>query len=90
MGFQIDPASPPALEDLLLVAVPAEDEGPRTDLSVLASPQMTRSTAGLDNDLATWIDLQASEGDPAARGFATRPPAFTLVRQPVRIRAASE
>ncbi|QYZ68156.1 caspase family protein [Neotabrizicola shimadae] len=90
IGLLIDPASPPALEDLLLVAVPASEDGPRTDLSVLASPQMTRSTAGADDGLSLWIDVQLTEDDAVARGFAARPPAFTLIRQPVRIRAGTE
>jgi hypothetical protein len=90
IGLLIDPASPPAMEDLLLVAVPASEDGPRNDLSVLASPQMTRSTAGADDGLSLWIDVQLTEDDAVARGFAARPPAFTLIRQPVRIRAGTE
>lgn len=90
IGLQIEPGSLPAIEELMLVAVPAEEDRPHTDLSVLAVPQMTRSTAGLDEDLPTWLDLQLTEGDARARGFAARPPAFTLIRQPVRIRAEAD
>lgn len=90
IGLMIEPGSPPAMEELLLVAVPAEEDRPRTDLTGLAAPQTTRAAAGADAPLTAWIDTALTGADGTTRGFSARPPAFTLIRQPVRIRAGAD
>lgn len=88
IGLQISAGSVPAMEELLIVAVPADGDRARTDLSLLAAPEMTRARAGGDAPLAAWLDARLSGDEGMMRGFATRPPAYVIFRQPVRIRAA--
>lgn len=81
-GLQITPDSTASLEEIWVIAVAADDTGPRSDLSVLASPGQSRAT-GLGNGVA-WLQQQLAD-DTTTRGFAMRPPPFVMLRQTVRI-----
>lgn len=88
-GLQIAPDSLPAIEEIWVVAVPVREDGPRTDLTVLATPAPTRSLGGGASDpLVRWIDGQLRDDDEGTRGFSPRPSPFNLIRKTVRITTA--
>ncbi|WP_435257471.1 caspase family protein [Thioclava sp. FR2] len=85
-GMQIAPDSFPAVEEIWVVAVPVEEDGPRTDLTVLATPLSTRDVkAGAKDSLVNWIDRQMIDENEGTRGFAPKPSPFNLIRKTVRI-----
>ena len=81
-GLQIDPDTPPGVEEVWIIAVPADPEGPRADLTMLANPGQSR--AGAASDAVLWLDRQL-DGDAALRGFSAKPAPFALLRETVRI-----
>ncbi|MEF3048813.1 caspase family protein [Pseudotabrizicola sp. L79] len=86
-GLQIAPDSPPAIEELWVLAVPATEDGPRTDLTQLATPTATRAVAtGAGAPLMQWMDRQLADDGEGTRGFAPKPTPFNLIRKTVRIR----
>ena len=81
-GLQIEPGSTAGLEEIWLIAVPADPTGPRADLSDLASGAATRASRA--SGTANWL-LGQMDGEVTTRGFAMTPPPFVLIRQVVRI-----
>ncbi|MFC3181345.1 caspase family protein [Cypionkella sinensis] len=77
-GFQIDPDSPPADEDILVLAVPVDPGAARVDLTLLADPAATRGAGD-------WFSNRL-DADTATRSFSTKPPPLLMIRQTVRIR----
>lgn len=89
-GVQITKGTGPAREELWIIAVPAEeDSGQTSDLTLLATPQMTRAFPFRAPDAAAWFTAQMD--DPAnaerTRGFSLRPPPYTLIRKTLRVEA---
>jgi len=78
-GLQIAKGSPPALEELFVVAVPVDPDSDRVDLTALADPAVDRGTAGPQ---VAWFQDRLQPG--VTRGFSTKLP-LVLLRQPVRI-----
>lgn len=79
-GLRIDPGSVAAVEDLLVLAVPVKPGDARIDLTGLAEPGPARA--------GNWFSAQLN-GD-ATRGFSTKPPALTMLRQLVRVLPAQQ
>lgn len=79
-GLRIDPTSPATQEDLLVLAVPVIPGAQRVDLTGLADPGAARA--------GDWFSAQLN-GDPT-RGFSTKPPNLTMLRQLVRIMPAPQ
>lgn len=85
-GFQIAAGTAPALEELLVVAVPVAEDGARVDLTRLAEPQMNRGFAGAASAVEGWFeDRVEPPDDMVSRGFTARPPAVMITRQVVRV-----
>lgn len=90
IGFRVSAPGGLALEELVILAVPAEPGRPRTDLSALARE------GGAARSLAPspLLDFLAAAVDPgrAARGFTpaaapAAPEALTVLRTPLAVRA---
>jgi hypothetical protein len=88
-GMQMAPNLPPAMEELLVLAVPASEDAARVDLTRLAAPEMTRAFAGAASPVEGWIEdrIQPPEGE-TTRGFSLRPQALMMIRQVVRVTAS--
>lgn len=85
-GMQVAPDSLPSVEEIWIIAVPVEEDGPRTDLTVLATPLSTREVkAGAKDPLVQWMDQQMTDENEGTRGFAPKPSPFNLIRKTVRI-----
>lgn len=85
-GVQITPGTGPAREELWIIAVPADADSPQTsDLTLLATPQMTRAFPFAAPDAATWftdrMEVEDAPDAPRTRGFAPKPPPYTLIRK---------
>lgn len=77
-GFQIDANSPPADEDILVLAVPVEPGAARVDLTPLADAAATRGAGD-------WFSNRLNPDAPT-RSFSTKPAPLLMIRQTVRIR----
>ena len=79
-GVVITPG-PAAIDQIFVLAVPAEPGVARVDLTRLAEPDTPRGT-----DTAGWF-AATLEPDPntASRGFSSKPAALFLLRQMVRV-----
>ena len=73
-GFQIDPDSPPADEDILVLAVPVEAGAARVDLTALADPAVTRGGAD-------WFANHLDPDATTTRSFSTKPAPLLMIRQ---------
>ncbi|MGL6209552.1 MAG: hypothetical protein ACRC14_06965, partial [Paracoccaceae bacterium] len=83
VGLRIDPDSGAVLEELMVLGVPVEPEGPRVDLTRLAEPSMSRAFASASGEVVLWFEGRM---DPVqARGFSAKP-GLVLIRQAVRVR----
>jgi hypothetical protein len=89
VGLMIEPASPPGLEEIWILAVPVDPDAPRVDLTRLATPGMTRAYAGASSDLALWLEGRM-DPDNRTRGLSLKPAALTMIRQVVRLTPRSE
>ena len=87
-GLQIGGATP-ALEELMILAVPVDPDAARVDLTRLAEPAATRSMGGRAQAMTDWIDGRLQD-DMMTRGFSAKPADLILVRQAVRIRPGDE
>lgn len=87
-GLEVSADTPFAQEDLMVLAVPADPEGDRVDLTRLATPAMARAYASAASGVELWFETMAAGDGRQNRGFALRPPALHLLRQPIRIQAA--
>ena len=86
VGMQIVEGSVAGLEEIWVLAVPADPDAPRVDLTRLASPERTRDmTAGTD-PMTDWLDARLDEDDTAQRGFSLKPAPLTMLRQLVRLK----
>jgi hypothetical protein len=83
VGLMIEPASPPGLEEIWVLAVPVDPDAPRVDLTGLASPATLRDLAQ-PSDMATWIGGRL-DPDSRTRGFSLKPAPLTMLRQMVRL-----
>lgn len=81
-GFQIDANSPPADEDILVLAVPVEPGAARVDLTTLADPAATRGAGD-------WYSNRLNP-DTTTRSFSTKPAPLMMIRQTVRIRPSPQ
>lgn len=85
VGLQIAPGSAAGLEEIWVLAVP-EGDGPRVDLTRLASPEMTRDFAGASDGMTMWLEGRMIDPDEAAmRGFSLKPSPLAMIRQVVRL-----
>jgi metacaspase-1 len=85
VGLQIAPGSL-GLEEIWVLAVPEEQDGPRVDLTRLASPEMTRAFAGASSPMAMWLEGRMIDPEEAAsRGFSVKPAPLAMIRQVVRL-----
>ena len=82
VGLQIEDDSAAGLEEIWVLAVPADPDAPRVDLTRLARPETTRA-AGADA-MVLWLEGRL---DPEARsrGFTLKPAPLVMLRQMVRL-----
>jgi hypothetical protein len=85
VGLQVEPGSPPGLEEIWVLAVPVDPDMPRVDLTRLATPQMTRAFAGGSDEMTLWLEGRMTDEETATRGFTLKPAPLTLLRQVVRL-----
>lgn len=83
-GLVIAPGSSPAIEELVLAAVPVDPDGDRVDLTRLVSEETTRAGEG-DTAAENWLAARLAGEEETTRGFSARPAAVMMVRQPVRL-----
>ncbi len=81
-GFQIDQNSPPADEDILVLAIQVEPGAARVDLTLLADPAATRGAGD-------WYSNRLNP-DTTTRSFSTKPAPLLMIRQAVRVRPAPQ
>ncbi len=82
VGLMIEPGSAAGLEEIWVLAVPADPAAPRVDLTRLAAPERARE-AGSDA-MSLWLEGRL---DPEARsrGFTLKPAPLVMLRQMVRL-----
>ena len=81
-GLQIAAGSVHGSDEVMVLAVPAEPDSPRADLTQLASPDPTRGGP------AGWF---ADQLDPTTtRGFTAKPPELAMMRQVIRLSPAEK
>ena len=86
VGLQIEPGQMAGLEEIWVLAVPADPDAPRVDLTRLASPDATRDFAGGSDPMTLWLDGRLADPDEArTRGFTLKPAPLTMIRQVVRL-----
>lgn len=87
VGLMIEEGSAAGLEEIWVLAVPADPDAPRVDLTRLARPETTRGAttraAGADA-MVLWLEGRL---DPEARsrGFTLKPAPLVMLRQLVRL-----
>ena len=85
VGLQISPGTTPnAIEEILVVAVLADDTGARADLAGLATPDRLRGTPPGADPVTRAIEALL-DPDQASRGFTAARPPLAFLRQTVRI-----
>jgi hypothetical protein len=84
VGLQIAPGSAAGLEEIWVLAVPADPDAPRVDLTLLAAPAATRDLSPSDPPLAGWL-LDRTDPEARQRGFSLQPAPLTMIRQIVRV-----
>lgn len=89
VGLQIEPGSVAGVEEIWVLAVPADPDGPRVDLTRLAAPEMTRDLAGAADPMTAWL-AGRMEPEAASRGFALKPAPLSMIRQAVRLTSGSD
>lgn len=85
VGLQIVDTGTPGLEEIWVLAVPAEPDAPRIDLTRLVTPEMTRAYAGAPDPMSLWLESQM-DPDAASRGFSAKPAALAMIRQVLRLK----
>ena len=88
-GLVIAPGSSPAIEELVLAAVPVDPDGDRVDLTRLVAEETTRAAGG-DSAAENWLAARLAGEEETTRGFSARPAAVMMVRQPVRLAPAPD
>jgi metacaspase-1 len=86
VGMQIVEGSA-GLEEIWVLAVPAEPDAPRVDLTRLATPAATRGHDGSSDPMTLWLESRL-ESDSKTRGFSLKPAPLTMLRQILRLQPA--
>ncbi|MCB5409627.1 caspase family protein [Pseudogemmobacter faecipullorum] len=90
VGLQIDPFTSPGIEEVWILAVPADKaRGPRADLTTLAAlPRNRALPQGGESAMTLWLTEQLDPGDDetTTRGFAMKPAELTMIRQILRLK----
>ena len=89
IGLQIDAASVAGLEEIWVLSVPVDPDGPRVDLTRLATPDMTRAYAGASDEMTLWLEGRM-DPEAGSRGFTLKPAPLSMIRQLVRLTSGSE
>ncbi len=84
VGLRIEDGSTAGLEEIWVLAVPADPDAPRVDLTRLATFEMTRDAGGAD-PMTLWLESRLSEDGAATRGFTLKPAPLMMIRQLVRL-----
>jgi hypothetical protein len=87
--LQIEAGSNAGLEEIWVLAVPVDPDGPRVDLTRLAAPDMTRAYAGASDEMTLWLEGRMDPG-ATSRGFTLKPAPLSMIRQLVRLTSGSE
>lgn len=82
VGLMIEPGSTAGLEEIWTLAVPADPDTPRVDLTRLASAEVNRATPG--DPMTRWLESRL-DPDVQSRGFSLKPAPLTMLRQLVRL-----
>lgn len=91
VGLMIAPDSQAGLEEIWVLAVPADPDAPRVDLTRLASPEMTRALPSPSSEMALWLEGRLLDtGDAQTRGFTMKPAPLTMLRQLVIVQPGSD
>ena len=89
IGLQIEAGSNAGLEEIWVLAVPVDPNGPRVDLTRLAAPDMTRAYAGASDEMTLWLEGRM-DPEATSRGFTLKPAPLSMIRQLVRLTSGSE
>lgn len=89
IGLQIEATSAAGLEELWVLAVPADPDAPRVDLTRLASPATTRAYAGTADPMSLWLEARL-EPDAVSRGFTLKPAPLSMIRQVLRVKPRAD
>ncbi len=84
VGLMIEAGSAAGLEEIWVLAVPADADAPRVDLTRLATPATLRDLGGTD-PMTEWLQSRLPGEDSTSRGFALKPAPLTMIRQLVRL-----
>jgi hypothetical protein len=84
VGLMIEPGSTAGLEEIWVLAVPADPDAPRVDLTRLAAPDAMRDLGGAD-PMTQWLESRLPLDGTTSRGFSLKPAPLTLIRQVVRV-----
>ena len=86
VGLQIEAGSSAGLEEIWVLAVPADPDAPRVDLTRLATPQMSRAFAGGADDMTLWLEGRLTDAEDTTRGFSLKPAPLAMLRQMVLVK----
>ena len=89
VGLQIEAGSTAGLEEIWVLSVPVDPDGPRVDLTRLATPDMTRAYAGASDEMTLWLEGRM-DPEAGSRGFTLKPAPLSMIRQLVRLTSGSE
>jgi len=90
VGLQIEPGQTAGLEEIWVLAVPADPDAPRVDLTRLANPETTRAFAGGTDAMTLWLDGRLADPTQArTRGFTLKPAPLTMICQVVRLNSGT-
>lgn len=84
VGLMIKADSAAGLEEIWVLAVPVDPDGPRVDLTRLAAPATMRDLAEVD-PMTRWLESRLPFDGTTSRGFSLKPAPLTLIRQVVRV-----
>ena len=84
VGLMIEADSTAGLEEIWVLAVPADPDTPRVDLTRLATPETARDLGGAD-PMTQWLESRLPKDGGTTRGFSLKPAALTMIRQMVRL-----
>jgi metacaspase-1 len=86
VGLQIEQGEGAGLEEIWVLAVPADPDAPRVDLTRLVTPGTTRAIPGAADEMTGWLAsrLAAANGENT-RGYTMKPAPLAMIRQFVRL-----
>lgn len=82
VGLMIEPDSTAGLEEIWALAVPADPDAPRVDLTRLAATATTRAVP--PDPMTAWLESRL-DPDATSRGFSLKPAPLTMLRQVLRL-----